>query len=553
MPRLDALSFLAVDCQTTGATPALGTILELGWVVARPAAATAPPQGHWVRQPEGQAVPRIIRRLTGVRDADLAAGIRPEEAWRLLREAAASVAPAPVPTVIHFARFELEFLRELHARFGGGDPFPLDVVCLHAIAERLFPHLPRRGLRPLTGYLGRGVDLPNRSACHADATAFVWRNLLPELAARGVRGWDELRAFAASPRPPKGRRAFPLPREQRRALPDRPGIYRFLRANGDVLYVGKATRLRRRVAGHFSASAGRRAREVALEMLTQARDLSHVETASTLEAALLESDEIKRLDPPYNVHLREGERRVWFASSDLRHVGDAPDDLLVLGPVPSRLTVAGLAAVRDLCDGAEATLERRARAVLASSHGAPEAEEFAAGWQRFAALHLSGVGDAASAMRALDRAGRALWAQARTDGLDEAAEGTPDGWEPDRVRRHLERAVIQGTQLLRRARWLTLLACSTVVFREADGERVRALAIEHGAVVRADDVPGAAALPEPRAPRRDRQRIDAAGYDRLRVITTELKRVLDEGGDVVLLIGRRVLTRDAVQRLLRWV
>lgn len=557
MSRLDELKFLAVDCQTTGATPSLGALLELGWVVGTAREAPAP-EACWVRQPEGGHITRVVRQLTGVRDADLAAGIEPAEAWRRLRAAAGSVAAERVPTVIHFARFELEFLRELHGRFGDGEPFPLEVVCIHAVAERLFPDLPRRGLRPLTGYLGRAVDIPNRSGCHVEATAFVWRRLLPELEARGVHDWEALRAFVAARRPPRGRRAFPLPREQRRALPDRPGVYRFLREGGDVLYVGKATSLRKRVAGHFSASAGRRAREVALEMLTQARDLSFVETPSALEASLLEADEIKRLDPPYNVHLREGDRRMSFASADLRHHADAPGEVHVLGPFPSRLAVISLAALRDLADGAEATLDRRARALQAANAWAPPEGTFAEGWARFASLHLAARGVASPRRTTLHRvedAGRALWSLFRERGLDEAAEDAPEGWDPDRVRRHLERALLHGTQLLRRARWLTLLSASRVEFREAGSERRRALWIERGAVVRADDA-GADEAPgvsSKRPARRERQAIDAATYDRLRVITTELKRVLDEGGDAELRVGRRLLDRPALARLLRWV
>lgn len=560
MTRLDELSPLAIDCQTTGATPSLGAVLELGWVVASDAG--APAEAWWVRPPEGHRVPTMVRRLTGVREADLAGALDPAEAWARLRDAARALAATPVrpieppaparphdpaPAVIHFARFELEFLRDLHARFGGDEPFPLDVVCVHAVAERLFPDLPRRGLRPLTGYLGRAVELSHRSACHADATAFVWRQLVPALAERGVRDWADLRAFVASPRPARGRRAFPLPREVRRALPDRPGIYRFLRSGGDVLYVGKATSLKKRVAGHFSASAGRRAREIALEMLTQARGISFVETATALEAALLEADEIKRLDPPYNVHLREGDRRVWFASRDLGAVAPAVGDDAPIGPLPSRLSVAGLAAVRDLLAGAEPTASRRARAVLAADAWAPDEASFAAGWSRFVALHPPG--DEAPD-RAVRRLGRALWLVARERGLDEAPDDAPDGWDADRVRRHLERAVLQGTQILRRARWLTVLSWSRVDVLE-HGASWRTLVLRGGSV-EAGELAGAQGAPV-RPSRRERQAVDPATYDRLRVVTTELKRVLDEGGDARLHVGRRTLERAPLERLLRWV
>ena len=218
-----------------------------------------------------------------------------------------------MPVVIHFARFEEPFLRALHERHGAG-PFPLDLVCTHAIACRLLPELPRRTLRALAGYFGAAVPPLRRSADHVAATAFVWRHLVALLAEReGVVGLDELHEWLARPARRSPRR-FPLPRERRLELPDRPGVYRLLRAGGAVLYVGKAASLRQRVSGHFHARGGERA----LEMLTQARDVSCTETETALEAALLEADEIKRLAPPFNIALAAAGRAVWFATADLR-------------------------------------------------------------------------------------------------------------------------------------------------------------------------------------------------------------------------------------------
>ena len=91
---------------------------------------------------------------------------------------------------------------------------------------------------------------------------------------------------------------------------DRPGIYRMLRTSGDVLYVGKAASLHKRVNSYFRGQKNRD--RFKLEMLAQVWDLRVSECNSALEAALLENDEIKRYDPPYNVVLKRGrEDRLW--------------------------------------------------------------------------------------------------------------------------------------------------------------------------------------------------------------------------------------------------
>jgi hypothetical protein len=445
----------------------------------------------------------------------------------------------PVPCVIHFARFELRFLEDLHRQYGQGG-FPLDTICLHEIVRRLYPELPRRNLRAIAGYLGHSPELVRRSGGHVDASAFIWKALLPVLASREVRTWNDLKAWLDAPAPPRAPRSYPLARERRRALPDRPGVYRFLRPNGDVLYVGKAASLKKRVASHFTQ--GGRATERALEMLTQAHAVDVTPTQSALEAALLESDEIKRLDPPYNVQLREGGRRAWFATPDLADAVPDPDGVHRVGPLPSRWALASLAALRALAAGSDpADVRTRAAAVGVPPPFAPEEPLFATAWGEFCARHLGA--SARNPWHALLRASRRL---ALTGVSDAAAEETPpDTWDLDRVGRHLDRALLRGGQLFRRARWLVLLSDASVAFRERDAERFRLLVMTGGDIAAQGDVDDPHAMPERGAPRPWRLRqaaIDAARYDRLRVLATELARVHAEGGAVLLRIGHRLIT-----------
>jgi excinuclease ABC subunit C len=85
--------------------------------------------------------------------------------------------------------------------------------------------------------------------------------------------------------------------EQRRALPDAPGVYLFRDARRKVLYVGKALSIRKRVAGHFGRPRA--------AWIAEVRDIEFIATETEAEALLAEQEFIKRHRPIYNVRLRD--------------------------------------------------------------------------------------------------------------------------------------------------------------------------------------------------------------------------------------------------------
>lgn len=556
------LRVLVLDCQAGGATPAHGDLLELGWALLDPRAPESEAHSYWLRRRTGRPVSRAVRELTGWSESCLEQAISEEDAWAALGRSLASLrgahTDAPVPTVIHFARFELPFLRDLHERLGPLGPFPLDAVCLHAMATRLFPQLPRRNLRALSGYLGFSPELVRRAAGHVAASAFIWRELLPRLEQQGVTDFSELKLWLAAPSSAassgRARAVFPLPPERRLRLPDRPGVYRFVRKSGDVLYVGKATSLKKRVASHFSSKA--RAGERALEMLTQVHDIHESECASVLEAALLESDEIKRLDPPYNVQLRTGERAAWFASRDLHALASAPDASHTLGPLPSRGSLVALWALLALSEGAEPTPRLRAAALAVPHAFGPDESLFREGFTRFAEEHLARP--EASARARVLAAARSLWLARGRREPEVSDEAAPDLWDLARVRRRLERHLIHAGLLLRRARFLRLLVHADVAYRESGMAEARLLWVTRGSLSAGQSIAGVWSLAE-FAPRElpslaERKACyDASVYDRMRVLATELRRVVDEGGEVALRVGRHLYAAERFVALTRTV
>jgi excinuclease ABC subunit C len=98
---------------------------------------------------------------------------------------------------------------------------------------------------------------------------------------------------------------------QLRALPDQPGVYMFRGGEGDVLYVGKAKSLRKRVQSYFRRDLHATVKTAGL--VERIEEIEFVAAGSETEALLLEQNLIKRHRPAFNIRLRDDKSYPYIA------------------------------------------------------------------------------------------------------------------------------------------------------------------------------------------------------------------------------------------------
>ena len=182
-----------------------------------------------------------------------------------------------------------------------------------------------------------------------------------------------------------------------------------------------------------------------------------------------------------------------------------------------------------------------------------------------------------SPLRLLTGLGATLWrrrmeaneaADAETDDMDEnesddaQPEDTREGrvLTPEAVVKYIDHQVLHSAHLIRRARWLCLLSESSLAWEPAGkpGHLHNRIVLEGGSVTTRAAKGPAEEIPIPphsgRSFHRRQKNLNLITYDRLRVLTTELRRLMAENRRMKLRLGSTVfLGNNELKKALRWV
>jgi len=96
---------------------------------------------------------------------------------------------------------------------------------------------------------------------------------------------------------------------QLQTLPDSPGVYQYFDKEGKILYVGKAKNLKKRVSSYFTKSHDNHKTAVLVKKIVEIR---HIVVATEQDALLLENNLIKKLQPRYNINLKDDKTYPWI-------------------------------------------------------------------------------------------------------------------------------------------------------------------------------------------------------------------------------------------------
>ncbi|MFB4315648.1 DEDD exonuclease domain-containing protein [Actinomadura sp. 21ATH] len=324
---LAEVTFVVVDLETTGGSPAESAITEIGAVKVRGGAHLG--EFGTLVDPGGE-IPPFITALTGITQAMVTAAPRIGSVLPAFLEFARGCV-----LVAHNAPFDIGFLKAACAREGYAWP-PFAVIDTVDLARRVLTRDEVRNCKLET--LARFFRTPTRP-CHraledARATVDVLHGLIERIGSFGVTSLEELRGFAKAPTPEQRRK-----RHLADDVPSAPGVYVFEDASGEALYIGKSGDLRSRVRSYFTGSETRpRVRE----MVGLAERVRTIVCATGLEAEVRELRLIAEHKPRYNRRSKFPERVMWLKLTvepfpRLSIVRDCRDDgAAYLGPLTSQ-------------------------------------------------------------------------------------------------------------------------------------------------------------------------------------------------------------------------
>ena len=191
--------------------------------------------------------------------------------------------------VAHNAHFDYSFLKKEFD--DAGIHWSTKKLCTVRLGRKIIPGLDSYSLGRLAESLGISIPDRHRAGGDAEATAKIF-DIFLKRDTEGVIAKALKRNSGETILPPN------LPKEEFDKLPAKAGVYYFHDVHGTIIYVGKAINIKKRIAGHFTGEAQEWNRS---NIRNEIHNISFELTGNELIALILESQEIRKLWPKYNL------------------------------------------------------------------------------------------------------------------------------------------------------------------------------------------------------------------------------------------------------------
>ncbi|RCW44055.1 DNA polymerase-3 subunit epsilon [Halopolyspora algeriensis] len=298
---LHEVTFVVVDLETTGGKSGQDAVTEIAAVKVRGGDTLG--EFSTLVDP-GRTIPPAVVSITGITDAMVAEAPPLDSVLPSFLEFSRGCV-----LVAHNAPFDTAFLRAGCAQLGLEWPKPT-VLCTVRLARRVLPsdETPDHKLATLARVLHARTAPVHRALDDARATVDVLHALLERVGPLGVHSLEDLLDHLPDVSPQQRRK-----RHLADDLPNVPGVYLFRGSNDEILYIGTASDLRRRVRQYFTA--GERRRRIK-EMVALCERVEHIECSHPLEAEVRELRLLGAHQPRYNRRSRFPQRAWWVVLTD---------------------------------------------------------------------------------------------------------------------------------------------------------------------------------------------------------------------------------------------
>jgi DNA polymerase-3 subunit epsilon len=295
------VTFVVFDLETTGGSHEADAVTEIGAVKVRGGEVIG--EFATLVDPERGIPPQVVS-LTGITQLMVTGAPSMTEVLPAFLEFARGAV-----LVAHNSGFDIGFIKAACRRLGYPWVRP-PVVCTVKLSRRVLAEqeTPSHRLSALAVLFNATTQPNHRALADAKATVDVLHGLLERVGSIGVQSLEELLDYV-----PEVTSAQRRKRGMAADLPNEPGVYLFRGPSEEVLYVGTARDLRRRVRQYFTASETRpRLRE----MVGLAVRVDHVTCAHALEAQVRELRLIAAHKPAYNRRSRNRHPDWWAVLTD---------------------------------------------------------------------------------------------------------------------------------------------------------------------------------------------------------------------------------------------